>query len=450
MKRKQTCNPLTLEIEQALDPGRFVSYRQSEDFVRDLENVKSRVDALANGGDAERSVRLYEVFLAGCYEKAEEIDDSGGSLGMFFEELFAAWIDARQKAGCGDDETVCQVVRWMEHDKFGFCHGIEKSVACILDRKGLASFKKYFEDQLESAYKPFSMDRPKSIHDYPWGVRKLAEILKNIYAVKRDVGAYVALCKKLAISPKDCEEIANLCKGKRRFADALSWVEKGLSLEAQGEWGNLSGHSLRSVREELLSRLGRTREAFESAWAAFQKRPSAHSYADLMKYANRDDVPHWHDEAITVAGAASLSAFMEICMETKEWDVLAHRINSVTREELEQLSHYATEKAAKGLARKHASAAAKIYCALGSRILKAGKSKYYSHALGHFREAKRLARKSSQEGLWQDLVDEIHERHSKKNGFIADFDKLVAGIPCEPTESFEKRARKTWKAQTSE
>ena len=33
------------------------------------------------------------LYLEGHYEKAEEIDDSGGELGMFFEELFCSWID---------------------------------------------------------------------------------------------------------------------------------------------------------------------------------------------------------------------------------------------------------------------------------------------------------------------------------------------------------------------
>jgi hypothetical protein len=35
----------------------------------------------------ERAVTLYELFLAGCYEKAEELDDSSGGFGMFVEGL---------------------------------------------------------------------------------------------------------------------------------------------------------------------------------------------------------------------------------------------------------------------------------------------------------------------------------------------------------------------------
>jgi hypothetical protein len=274
--------------------------------------------------------------------------------------------------------------------------------------------------------------------------------LKNIYVARTDLQAYLTLCDKLPVAPKDCEHIADLYKGKRCFADALSWVEKGLSLETQRPWGNLSAHLLRAMREELLTKLDRKQDALESAWDAFQKSPTIYGYADVMKYVGRSDARHWHAKAMEAAKAASFSAFIEICAKTKEWDALAEQIGVVLREQIEALSHYVTEKAAKGLAKKHAAAAAKVYCALGIRILKAGKSKYYQHALDHLREAKRLAERSSQEKLWEDVVDEIRTHHSRKYGFIADFEKIVAGAPRQPIDTFEERARKRWTRQTSE
>ena len=99
MSRREENDPFALALEQALDLGQFVSYSQSWDFVRDLERAKGTLDALVDQGEAERAVSLYETFLAGCYEKAEEIDDSGGNLGAFFETLFISWVDVRQKAG---------------------------------------------------------------------------------------------------------------------------------------------------------------------------------------------------------------------------------------------------------------------------------------------------------------------------------------------------------------
>ncbi|MBW2169815.1 MAG: hypothetical protein JRG69_11265 [Deltaproteobacteria bacterium] len=82
MKKRRNADPLISQIELALDLGQFISYNQSWDFVHDLEDTKSKIDDLMENGEADRAVRLYEMFLSGCYEKAEEIDDSGGNLGM--------------------------------------------------------------------------------------------------------------------------------------------------------------------------------------------------------------------------------------------------------------------------------------------------------------------------------------------------------------------------------
>src|SRR2546427_87313 len=55
--------------------------------------------------DPGRAVSLYETFLAGCYEKAEELDDSSGNFGMFVVRLYRDWIKARQAASADGDET---------------------------------------------------------------------------------------------------------------------------------------------------------------------------------------------------------------------------------------------------------------------------------------------------------------------------------------------------------
>jgi hypothetical protein len=66
-------------LECALDLGEFIPYNRSWDFVRGLEEVKHKIDTLVKDGQAERAVSLYEIFLSGCYEKADEIDDSGAT-----------------------------------------------------------------------------------------------------------------------------------------------------------------------------------------------------------------------------------------------------------------------------------------------------------------------------------------------------------------------------------
>jgi hypothetical protein len=79
-------------MEAALRPGRYISEQASLSLVNELESVAARIAR----ADPERAVGLYETFIAGCYEKADEVDDSSGYLGMFGGSLFARWVIARQ------------------------------------------------------------------------------------------------------------------------------------------------------------------------------------------------------------------------------------------------------------------------------------------------------------------------------------------------------------------
>lgn len=449
MKKRMNMDPLVSQIELVLDLGQFISYNQSWDFVHDLEDIKGQIDDLMESGEADRAVRLYEMFLSGSYEKVEEVDDSGGNLGMFFRDLFLSWINARQKAGHAPEETVGDILNWMENDDYGFCYNIEPEVAKVLNKAGFLIFRQHFQDRFKKAFGPFESKETRYIYDYPAAVYLSARTLKDIYVMKKDVKAYLALCEKVGIAPKDCENIASLQKTKRHYEDALTWTEKGLKLENEREWGNQSSYELTGIRQELLNKLGRKEDALKSAWAEFIEYPSDIGYDRLRKYIPKEDFRHWHEKAIQKAKKTSLSAFIEICTATKEWGFLSEHIIEVGHDKLEKIGHYTTEKAAKGLARKHSQAAAKVYAALGMRIILSGKSKYYHYALEHFRNAKKLYEKAGSNQTWLSLVDRVRQDHSRKYSFIGDFEEIAAGNRSKPPESFEKRTKKRWKKQTS-
>jgi tetratricopeptide (TPR) repeat protein len=447
-KRKKS-DSLVSAVERALDLGEFISYGRSWDFVRSLEDVKHKIDALVKDGQAERAVRLYEIFLSGCYEKADEIDDSSGDLGMFFEDLFCAWINARQKAEYDPKETVQNILRWMDNDDYGFCYNIESNVVKALNKKSMKLFEAAIKSRFEKAFTTVEQRKLKRIFDYPWEVRKNVSVLKVIYCESKDTNAYLALCEKTGTTPKDCENIANIYKVRRKYQDALSWVEKGLKLEKKDNWGNQSSFGLRGLKQDLLNKLGRREDALDLAWIEFKKYPSNFSYEKLVKFVDRKDVKHWHHKALEKAKDVSLSGFIDICAKTKEWDKLADHISSTATEQLEELSHFTTERAAKGLAKKQGLASAKIYSALGMRILKKGKSKYYQYALEHFWKAGKLYRRAGRDQLWMDLVERVRRDHSRKYSFIPDFEKIVAGRPLKKLESFETKTLKRWKKQIS-
>lgn len=449
MAKRRSEDTLYDAIEEALDPGEFITYRRSWDFVCRLEEVRAKIDAMADKGKAKDAVGLIETFLAGCYEKAEEIDDSGGNLGMFFQDLFCSWIRARQEAGCDNEETVVEILNWMDDDNYGFCFEIEKNVVEVLSPKEQALFESAIKSRLDEAFALVEPKIPKRIYDYPYPVRRNAAILKVVYVTKKDIDSYVSLCERIGMTPRDCENIATLLKSKRRYEDALSWVDKGLDLEEKDKWPNHSSYDLPSMRRELLRRLGRSEDALKEAWTSFEKHPSDYSYDEFMKYVPKQDKGRWHEKVIEVAKKTSLSAAVELCCKMKEWDVMADRVSSAGHEDLEGISHYVIEPAARGLVKRAPVAAAKAYRALGMRILHSKKSKYYRIAIEHLRKAKRLYAKVGRNTEWSSLVEMVRKDHSRKRGFMEDFERMISGKHPTRRKSFKQRMRKRWAKQVS-
>jgi superfamily II DNA or RNA helicase len=108
-----------------------------------------------------------------------------------------------------------------------------------------------------------------------------------------------------------------------------------------------------------------------------------------MKYVPKAQRKAWHEKAIEAAIGADLHSVMGPLLETKELDRLAELVRQTKDDDLEDLSHYATEPAAKKLEKGHLDLAARLWRAQGLRIVNAKTSQYYDTALSNFERAKR-------------------------------------------------------------
>ncbi len=434
---KKKSDPLVNTVESALNLGQYISYKYAYDFIHELEDAKECIDDLVKE-DPERAVYLYEVFLHGCTEKIEEMDDSGGNMGMFFEDLFCSWVIARQNSKCSPGETLELINKWQEHDDYGLCHGVEKSLVEIFDKNTLNHFEKMTLLEVDEALSSVSKDST-----YSYGIKSKIELVKLICTQKDDFKSYIEFAQKIGINPKDCEEIAKIFLKKKKYSEAMEWVEKGLKLSSKKEHYSFSKYELVDLKKELLSKLGNKGEALNLAWQDFKKHPCDFSYRDLMKYVSAKDGRSWHEKVINLIKKGPIESVFEICVETKEYDVLVDRILKCKHKTLEDLSHYNTEEAAKVLTKKYPEAAVKVYRALGIRIVNSKKSKYYHVALEHFEKTKDLYRKIGQENEWNKLVESIISEHSRKSSFIGGFKDVVSDAKKKKL-SFAERASKRW------
>ena len=236
-------------IESALAPGRFISYNANYDFVSDLEAVEKQIADLVSS-EPQIAVSLYETFLAGCNEKAEEIDDSTGSLGQFVDELFCGWIKARQAAGADPDETATRLLAWMDDDPYGFCHGLEKDAAKVFNKAGLAAFETQVRARFDAAatLAPAPGDSFRRNPDYQR--RRCGDMLRTVYFAQKNVDAFVILSEATGLAAKDCHALATMLVARRKPAEALAWVERGLALDKKDPHGSMAGHDLGEYLEQ--------------------------------------------------------------------------------------------------------------------------------------------------------------------------------------------------------
>lgn len=437
-KRKQI-DPLEQAIETALSPGSFISYKAAWSFVDDVQDVANDIGKIIKK-EPERAAHLFETFIAACHEKADEIDDSSGNFGMLVDDLFRGWIKARQAANGDPDETAKLLLSWMEDDPYGFCHDLDRLAAKVLDKKGLEAFVRRIRSKFESALT--QGDKEKRFPGY--ARRRWGGALKTLLAGQCNVDAYIALCEQTEFEAKDCKAIAEIYRGRRRFEDALSCVERGLEIAMSDSRRSLGEHDLRAMKRALLAKLDRPGDALQSAWSEFEVHPSTFTYKELMRYVPAKEKMAWCQKAMEASEKGDLSSQVELWIEEKERDRLVSRLRRATDDELEDLSHYRTEPLAHKLERSHPDISARVYRALCMRIVNAGKSKYYDAALDNIEHAKKCYAKAGLNADWQALVADVRKRHFRKKGFMAGFEDIVSDTPKCVESPFLERAKARW------
>jgi hypothetical protein len=431
-RSRRLADPIERQIELALRPGEFIGERAVFSFVSSLDGVASEVRALTRS-DPVRATALCEAFLAGCHEKVEELDDSSGSFGQFVRDLICLWIKARQGSGADADMTASTLLAWMDDDPYAFCCQIEKDAVAAFNKAGLAAFEKQVRKRFEAV-----SGEPSG---YPG--RRWSEVLRAIYYGQRNIPAYVALAEQSGLKAKDCLAVAKLLAGQKPN-QALAWVQRGRALDRESQFRYSAAYDLDRIHRQLLTKVGRKKEALEAAWADFREHPSKFTYDELMKFVPKVERQEWQEKALTAAKGEDLYSLLELFVETRAMERLADLVSGSTDEALEHVSHYATEPAAKKLEKGRPDLAARLWRAQGMRIVDAKKSKYYDAALSNFERARDCYQRAGLAAQWEETVGRVRAAHHRKAGFISEFEFLVAGARRAEKPSFLQRAKARW------
>jgi hypothetical protein len=443
-KSASQTDPIEVMIEAALLPGRYINWREEGDFVSGLEDAAEPVAALVET-DPPRALRLTEAFLAGCYEKAEE-GHWEWLYGHFVRGLWAAWLRARRAAGEDPDETARSFLERTENDPYGFAD-LDDDTLKAMDRAHLRALERatlaVFAEPAGGARVDAGAKTPARALEHARYRRE--SILRKIYAHRRDVEAYLKLCEASGgPDPDECLTLATMLKSKRRPAEALTWVDRGLALVRQRR-SPLGEHRLTALRRELLARLGRADVVLAEVWRDYCEDPNRFTYEALMRLVPAPERPAWHAKAIDASSSGTdLAALLDLWLVTEEHARVVDRVRAMTDAQLAAVSHAINDRVAAHLDAPHPELAARVYRALALRVLAAKKSKVYGAALQNLADARRCYLAAGQGRLWDAVVAEVRAAHARKTSFIKDFERIAAAAGPTTEPSFLERARGRW------
>lgn len=444
LARRFVINAIEKELELKFHPGAFVYGDACTSFVEGLVHVREKIDAIAAAYPAS-AASLYETFIVGCYEKAKEIHEEYGEFGAFVQTLFARWTQTRQKTNDDPSEIVKNVLRLIDNDPSCLCDRIDVTVAKAFNKRSRNAFIAAVQGRIATLQADTNRDNP----DNKYKRRRMIGYIYACHIEARDIASYIALAEAEGITPKECLAIARMLEVKRP-KEAILWTERGRGIEDAGQVTTFYGGDITTLHRSLLIKLGRRDEAVEDAWRQYHEHPCTHYYDDLMRLAPKSERSKWHTKAMHALENADAAEKIELFVATHEYELLKDLISLLPDDDLEGLSHFKAEPAARKLEGPHPYQSARIYRAQCMRILIKKKSQYYNAALSYMRKARLLFEKSGHAADWEFTIRAIREQHGRKHGFMRGFEDIVTGEAMKEKPSFLATAKARWpKGRTS-
>ncbi|MFH0799650.1 MAG: hypothetical protein V2A66_05665 [Pseudomonadota bacterium] len=424
-------------ISKALDLGCFISWNEGSEFIGELEEVHRGLVTLAKSRPRE-ALGCFEIFLAGCLVKGNEVDDSSGGLGMFLEEIFQSWARCCSSAGMKPADFLRKIAHWMQVDDIGFCCDLERTIIPALSSEYRSALRHSLEQRL--------LEKPSNGMPEPERSRLLSQYrydlstLKKLLISTNNTTAIIEAGDRYGFTLEDCLALATAFSSRGQPKRALEWAERGLKCN-----DDRSGqeYKLEQLRRQLMIKTGRRSDAIQEAWKKFEQFPAIHSFKDVLACASRSDKSELTNKALILFEKADLQHAIEAFHELKQTDCLVRRIERAKNADLKQLFYSTAITTAKSIAKKFPSQTARLYVTQALAILDARKAKAYHHAHDYLYEAKTLMERAGEKELWDKLVKDIRHEHRLKSSFIPGFEEIAADRgPIRPPSFMERISSK--------
>ena len=400
------------------------AYWQVGSVVNQVGQVLDQARAFIEAGDGRNALIYLEAITGEYVEGWLCLDDSDGYAGEFFGTLGEAWTEAALVADLSPAERkqwADKLTRWQaEIDDYGIDAAFDAAQAAFLQGWDYPPLQRVLQGEITN--------RGAWEDDAPWYADDLAvarlKVLDrqgrhqeylHLAQAEGQIESYVLMLARLGqvreaaneglqylYEPDQFLALAVALREAGELAEALRVAEHGLTLDGAKE-------RLATWLCDLALGIGESELALRAAVVAFRAAPSLEVYLRVQELAGerwtelREQLLAHLRRAIWIHTQAQVDVFLH---EGLLDDAIAAVEKGGGYELIERVMDavvaYRPDWVIQA-ARKQAE-----------RIMDAGQSKYYHHAVGWLEKARTAYRAAGREAEWQAYLREIRERHGRK------------------------------------
>lgn len=273
--------PFLTLLDDALDVGDYVDYRETHSVARRAGEALERIAALLEDGHATAVIELAEHALELLEDAISVADDSNGELGGLLHDAqglhLAACIDAAKRGAIEPVALADRLFAWELSSDWEVFLGAAATYAGVLGEAGLARYRAL----AEPVWAGLPTLAPGDVADRAGHSRRF-RITTMMEALARDLDELIAVRSKDLSSPYGFLRIAEACREGGADDRALEWAERGAETFASSRDARLRDF----LAEEYQCR-GRHAEALELTWSQLTGRPCLETYRALRDRAER-------------------------------------------------------------------------------------------------------------------------------------------------------------------
>lgn len=392
-------------IDEATDVTDGIDYYGAGAVADQIETIRARLEALATAGRTEPAYRLVERLVDNLQDVVAVADDSEGEIhavGAQVIELHARLCVQVAADPVALAEALLERVLGGVTDLFS---DVIDDYAEALGPEGSAAFRRLAQAAWDALPKP-----RKGVHD---GDRQTLQWLLDRLAQKQgDVAARIALLTVDLTTPGTYLRIADICIEAGQDAEALRWLEEALWC-----FEGLPNPVLEQKAASLMMQAGRTDEAVNLLWKAFERTPSLRLYRDLKASPASGTVGERALMVLRTAAARSRSGYwsdaatllLDVLVEEGRLDeawscITAHRIDG---ERLRLL--------AEATVVSHPREAAGAYERMAEALILAGGAPAYEKAFTYIRRRGEIGGDAA---AYVRFLDDLRVGHKARRTFI--------------------------------